>query len=177
MKEKQTKRALIVVDMLNDFIAPDGALSCGPAGEAIVPACAAHVAAHREAGDTVIYVCDRHRPDDAEFRMFPPHCIAGTPGAEIIAELAPAAGDIVISKRRYSGFFGTGLDLDLRELGITELFLVGVCTNICVQYTAADARNRGYEVHVYRDAVASFDEAAHTMALSQMESVLGCTVE
>lgn len=170
-------QALLVIDMLNDFIAPDGALTCGPAGEAIVSAVAAHRAVHRLAGSTIIYVCDRHRSDDAEFRMFPPHCIAGTPGAEIVAALAPEAGEIVIPKRRYSGFFGTELDLTLRELGTTELFLVGVCTNICVQYTAADARNRGYGVSVYRDAVASFDAAAHDMALAQMESVLGCHIK
>lgn len=170
-------KALIVIDMLEDFIAPDGKLTCGPAGQAIVPALQAEIAAARKEGTPVIYLCDNHREDDPEFEMFPPHCVAGTPGAEIIAELAPQADDIVLPKRRYSGFFGTSLDLCLRERGVTELTLSGVCTNICVFFTAADARNFGYEVRVPSHLVASFDAEAHAFALSQMESVLGCCVE
>ena len=57
-----------------------------------------------------------------------------------------------------------------------ELYLVGVCTNICVLYTAADARNLGYTVNIYRDGVASFDQAAHDFALSEAEKTLGCRV-
>jgi len=168
--------AVLVIDMLHDFIAPDGALTCGEAGAAIVPAVRREVAARRAAGDAVIYLCDSHRPDDAEFAMFPPHCLQGTAGADIIAELAPVAGDIRIAKRRYSGFFGTDLDITLRELGVTHIHLAGVCTNICVLYTAADARNLGYTVTVDARHVASFDAAAHTWALAEMKSTLGCTV-
>lgn len=168
--------ALLVIDMLHDFIAPDGALTCGPAGTAIVPAVRRAVDAHRAAGDMVVYLCDSHRPDDAEFAMFPPHCLTGTAGAEIIPELAPVDGDIRIAKRRYSGFFGTDLDITLREKGVTKIHLTGVCTNICVLYTAADARNLGYAVTVDSHCVASFDAAAHKWALAEMKSTLGCTV-
>lgn len=168
--------ALLVIDMLHDFIALDGALTCGPAGEAIVPAVRQAIEDRRAAGDAVIYLCDSHRPDDAEFAMFPPHCLTDTEGARIIPELAPSAGDIRIAKRRYSGFFGTDLDITLREKGVTHIRLTGVCTNICVLYTAADARNLGYEVTVDSRCVASFDEAAHRWALAEMKSTLGCTV-
>ncbi len=168
--------AVLVIDMLHDFIAPDGRLSCGAAGAAIVPALQRELAARRAAGDAVIYLCDSHRTDDAEFAMFPPHCLTGTKGAEIIPELAPEAGDIRITKRRYSGFFGTDLDITLREKGITRIHLTGVCTNICLLYTAADARNLGYDVTVDRRFVASFDAAAHEWACKEMESTLGCTV-
>ncbi len=170
------KTALIVVDMLRDFIDLDGKLSCGPAGQAIVPAAVEHLKRHREAGDTIIYICDRHRPDDAEFAMFPPHCIAGTEGADIIDELAPEEDDIIIEKRRYSGFFGTSLDLALREKGITHIALLGVCTHICVLYTAADARNLAYDVTVYRDAVAGLSDEAHTWALHEIGTTLGCAI-
>lgn len=168
--------ALLVIDMLRDFVQAGGALYIGPTAEEVKPRVAAHVAAARREGRPVIYVCDRHRPDDAEFRMFPAHCLEGTPGAEVVPELAPAAGDIIIPKRRYSGFFGTDLDLTLREEGVDELWLCGVCTNICVLYTAADARMRGYRVVVLQDAVASFAEAAHRFALEEMEKTLGCLV-
>ncbi len=164
------------MDMLNDFVLPDGKLSCGQAAQDIVEPIRQRLEAARDAGHTVIYVCDNHKPDDPEFRMFPVHCVAGTQGAEVVAELAPEPGDIVIKKRRYSAFFGTDLDLHLRENGIEELTLVGVCTNICVMYTAADARNRNYDVIVPRDSVASFSDEAHEFALKELKNTLGAQI-
>lgn len=64
----------------------------------------------------------------------------------------------------------------LREKNIKEINLVGVCTNICVLYTAADARNIGYTVNIYRDGVATTDEAAHEFALKEAENTLGCNI-
>lgn len=170
-------QALLVIDMLNDFIDPQGTLWVGEAGERLVPALASRLEQAREREIPVIYVADRHLPSDPEFEMFPPHSVEGTWGAEIVPALAPRSEDRVIPKRRYSAFFGTDLDLSLREAGAQELILTGVCTNICVLYTAADARNLGYRVTVPRDLVASFDQEAHRWALKQMESVLGATVE
>ncbi len=109
-------------------------------------------------------------------KKFPAHCIAGTKGAQIIEELDVKDEDKIIRKRRYSAFFGTDLDLYLREKGVDELFIVGVCTNICVLYTAADARNLAYKVNIYKDGVASFDEKAHEFALKEAENTLGCMV-
>ena len=116
--------------------------------------------------------CDHH--NDKEFDMFPAHCIAQTAGARIIEDLDVKDENKIIKKRRYSAFFGTDLDLYLREKGVDELFLVGVCTNICVLYTAADARNLAYKVNIYKDGVASFDEKAHEFALKEAKNTLGC---
>jgi nicotinamidase/pyrazinamidase len=127
----------------------------------------------RKDKDPVVYLTDDHLPDDAEFKMFPPHAIHGTKGAQVIPQLAPTSDDVVIPKRRYSGFFGTDLDITLREKGVDTLRLVGDCTNICVLYTAADARNLGYAVEVVRDGVTSFDLEAHRHALSELEKTLG----
>ena len=171
------KRALLVIDMLNDFIEPGGALCIGPSGKAIVPAIAEQITAARKRGERVVYVCDRHRPDDAEFADWPPHCVAGTEGADIVAELAPEEGDIVVPKRRFSGFNGTDLNLTLRELGVEELTLVGCCTNICVLYTAADARMTGYRVRVPRDCVATFDDETQQFALRELERTLGARTD
>lgn len=170
------KKAILVIDMLVDFVTPEGALFCGPEAQAIIPRIKEVLAQARKDGMPVVYICDRHHPDDPEFEMFPAHCVAGTPGAEVHQELAPQPGDPVIPKRRYSGFFGTDLDLTLRELGVGELELVGVCTNICVLYTAADGRMRNYRVRVRRDCVASFDEEVHRFALREMEKTLGVEV-
>jgi nicotinamidase-related amidase len=170
------RTALVIVDMLNDFISERGALYIGAAGQRIVPVIAAELERARQGDMPVFYLCDRHRPDDREFAVWPAHCVAGSWGAQIITDLAPRAEDHLIPKRRYSGFYGTDLDPCLRELGISEIILTGVCTNICVLYTAADARMRNLEVTVVRDGVATFDEEAHRFALREMEKTLGVVV-
>lgn len=170
------KRALLVIDMIEDFVHEGGALYCGPSMARIVPVIQRELDRARSSGESIVYLKDDHLPDDAEFALFPPHAIAGTKGAEIVPELAPRDGDIVIPKRRYSGFFGTDLDITLRERGVDTLRLVGDCTNICVLYTAADARNLGYVVEVVRDGVTSFDLEAHADALRELEKTLGATI-
>lgn len=169
-------KALLVIDMLVDFINDEGALSVGPAGQKIIPFVKDKIEDFRKKGYPIIFICDNHEKDDKEFDMFPAHCIAGTKGAQIIEELDVKDEDKIIRKRRYSAFFGTDLDLYLREKGVDELFIVGVCTNICVLYTAADARNLAYKVNIYKDGVASFDEKAHEFALKEAEKTLGCMV-
>ena len=170
------KRALVVVDMIEDFVHEGGALYCGPSIARIVPVIQKEIATARASREAVMYLTDSHLSDDAEFDVFPPHAIAGTKGAEIVAELAPETGDVVIPKRRYSGFFGTDLDITLRERGVDTLRLVGNCTNICVQYTAADARNLGYAVEIVEGGVTSFDEEAHKDALRELEKTLGAKI-
>ncbi|MDQ7792907.1 MAG: isochorismatase family cysteine hydrolase [bacterium] len=162
--------------MLVDFMAPGGTLYCGDAARAIVPRVREELDEARAKGETIVYLCDRHRPDDLEFRMFPPHCVEGTPGAEICPELKPRPSDRIIAKRKFSGFSGTDLDATLREAGVEEIRLVGVCTNICVLYTAADAHMLNYAVTVPADAVASFDEEAHRFALKELGRTLGVQV-
>jgi nicotinamidase-related amidase len=169
-------QALVIVDMLNDFLTEQGALFVGAAGQRIVPVIAAELERARQGNLPVLFLCDQHRPDDQEFTLWPPHCVAGSRGAQVIPELAVRPGDYLVPKRRYSGFYGTDLDLILRELGISELILTGVCTNICVLYTAADARMRNFKVTVVKDGVASFDEQAHRFALGEMEKTLGVMV-
>jgi len=167
------KKALVIIDMLNDFVKEGGALYIGDGAKRVIPVIAEVLKKARQEKWPVIYLCDQHTSTDSEFEMFPSHCLAGSEGGEICAELAPLDGEIIIPKRRYSGFFGTDLDLTLRELGVEELVLTGVCTNICVLYTAADARMRHYQVKVLKDGVASFDEQAHQFALQEMEKTLG----
>lgn len=166
-------RALLIIDMLNDFIKPEGALYIGPAAERVVPAIRERLEHFRKQGRPVIYICDRHLQSDLEFDMFPPHCLEGDVGAHVIDELVPRTGERLIHKRRYSAFFGTDLDLTLRELGVSELELTGVVTNICVLYTAADARMLNYRVFASASAVGGIEEEAHRFALGEMEKTLG----
>jgi len=176
LKRRLAMKALLVIDMLKDFIDDDGVLTTGEAGKGLIGFIKEKIDEFRAQGDPVVFVCDNHEPDDKEFAMFTPHCIAGTPGSQVIDELEVRSGDKIIKKRRYSAFFGTDLDLYLREKVVDELYLVGVCTNICVLYTAADARNLNYTVNIYENGVASFDEEAHRFALKEAKNTLGCRI-
>ncbi len=170
------KKALLVIDMLKDFVEEDGSLYVGSSGKNIIPVIKKRLEEYRFNEETVLFICDRHLSDDLEFNMFPPHCIEGERGAEIIEELQPRQGERIIPKRRFSAFYGTDLDLTLREKSIEKIELTGVCTNICVLYTAADARTRGYEVEVRTEAVAGPDEEAHRFALGEMKNTLGVKI-
>jgi nicotinamidase-related amidase len=169
-------QAVIVVDMINDFVRDEGALKCGKRVDRIIEPISRRLVQARQYGETIVYMCDNHRPDDPEFEQFDPHAVQGTWGAEVIEELAPEEGDYVLPKRRYSAFFQSELLLALLENDVVELELVGVCTNICVMYTAADASNYGFDVFVRADQVAAMDEDSHEIGLQQMEEVLGVEV-
>lgn len=126
--EKLKNPAILVVDMLNDFVT--GALTCDRA-KAIVPATAELLDAARKAGVPVIFCNDAHIAGiDRELRLWGDHAIAGTEGAEVIPELKLSDKDYVVPKRRYSGFFQTDLDILLRELGIQTVVMT-VSTPTC----------------------------------------------
>jgi len=164
--------AVLVIDMLRGFLEVGYPLYCGDKVRRIIPNIQNLLERELSRGAKIFFICDHHAPDDLEFKMFPPHCVAGTAEAEVIPELARYSGEI-IPKRRYSAFFDTPIEKKLKELKPEKVIICGVCTDICVLHTAADARNRDYPVEVPVDCVASFDEAAHNFALEHMEKVLG----
>ena len=164
--------AVLVVDMLRGFLEEGYPLYIGEECRRIIPNIQRLLEHELELGSRIFYICDNHDPDDLEFKMFPPHCIAGTAEVDIIPELAEYPGEM-IPKKRYSGFFGTSLEEKLKVLKPEKLIICGVATNICVMHTTADARNRDYEVEIPVNCVASFDDAAHSFALNHIEKVLG----
>lgn len=163
---------VLVVDMLKGFLEEGHPLYIGDKCRSIIPDVKKLLENEVNHDSYIIYLCDNHTPDDAEFQMFPPHCIEGTEEAEIIPELAEYNGEF-IPKRRYSGFFDTPLEQRLSLLKPDKIIICGVLTNICVLHTAADARNRDYQVEIPLSCVASPDEAAHAYALAHMDKVLG----
>ncbi|MBW1741390.1 MAG: cysteine hydrolase [Deltaproteobacteria bacterium] len=171
-----SEKALIVVDMLNDFVDEKGVLYCGQAARDIIPFIQARLEACRKSGDLVIYLQDSHTEDDKEFEKFPKHAVTGTWGHQIIPELAPQQGDIVIQKRRYSGFFETELSDLLKKHNIQEVEVVGVCTNICVMDTVGGLANRDYNITVPRGGVADFDPEFHAFALKRMDKIYGAKI-
>lgn len=164
--------AVLVVDMLRGFMEEGYPLYIGAGARSIIIEIQKLLENELAAGSKIFFICDNHDPDDLEFKMFPPHCIAGTVEAEVIPELAGYPGEI-IPKKRYSGFYCTPLEDRLKELKPGKLTICGVLTNICVMHTTADARNRDYEVEIPVNCVASSNEEAHRFALEHMEGVLG----
>ncbi len=164
--------AVLVIDMLRGFMEEGCPLYGGKKVRRIIPNIQQLLEKQIKQGSKIFFICDNHDKDDLEFKMFPPHCIAGTKESEIIPELAKFPGEI-IPKKRYSAFYGTDLEKKLKKLKPERLIVCGVLTNICVMHTVADARNRDYKVEIPMDCVASPDEAAHRFALEHMEKVLG----
>jgi nicotinate phosphoribosyltransferase len=168
-------KAILVIDMVRGFLEEGHPLYCGTKARDIIPNIQRLLEKELKQGAKVFYPCDRHTPDDPEFKLFPPHCIEGTPEAEIIPELSPYPGEI-IPKRHFDAFYDTSLERKLKELNPEVIVVCGVCTDICVLHTVADARNRGYEVEIPVDCVASINDKAHFFALEHMEKVLGAKV-
>jgi nicotinamidase-related amidase len=166
---------VLVVDMVRGFCEEGHPLYVGESIRRIIEPIRRLLAEERARGSSIIFLCDNHAPDDAEFQMFPPHCIRGSEETEVIPELREFASEVV-PKTRFSGFYGTNLDQRLRELEPYKVVVVGDCTDICVMHTVADARNRDYQVEVPADCVTTFDPEAHRFALSHMEKILGAKV-
>ena len=165
---REASTALIVVDMQNDFAHPDGALFCEEAPETFDPIRSLIDRAHG-AGVPVIYTQDWHAEGDPEFDIWGEHVKAGTWGAEIVEELAPADTDTVIRKPRYDAFYATGLDHALRVQGITHVVIAGTVANICVLHTAGSAALRWYDVVVPEDAVSALNRFDKLAALRQID--------
>ena len=170
--------ALLVIDMLNDFVLPGAPLEV-PETRRIMKNIRREIDAAHAAGRPVVYLCDTHAPDDREFSKFgwPPHAVKGTKGAEVVDELRPLPQDVVIPKTTYSGFFGTDLDAVLKKRGVDGLRLTGCVTHICVLFTASDAVLRDYAVTVVGDGVAGLAKEDHDAALRIMRSVMNVKVE
>lgn len=168
-------RVVLVVDMLRGFLEEGNPLYCGARARSIIPSVSRLLQHEVEQGTPVIFIGDQHLPDDPEFRLFAPHCVAGSKESEVIPELSSFAHTIV-AKQHFSAFTGTNLSTQLENLGASTLVICGVCTDICVLHTATSAREMGYEVEVPADCVASFDTQNHNFALNHMERVLGVQI-
>jgi len=167
---------VLVVDMVVGFLEPGRNLYSGDGARAIIPNVRRLIEREQAQGASVIFICDTHDPDDLEFRIFPVHCVKGTDECGLVPELRGYEGDI-LPKRRYSAFFETDLEQRLEELKPDKIIVCGVCTDICVMHTTADARNRDYLVEVPTDCVASFNSNAHEYALQHMETILGAKLQ
>ncbi|MEB3764649.1 MAG: cysteine hydrolase [Desulfurococcales archaeon] len=162
------KTAVIVVDMQNDFVKPEGKLYVPTAEETVEPIRRLLEKA-REKRVRIFYTKDTHYDDDPEYSIWGEHVKKGTWGWEIIDELEPREGDIVVEKTRYNGFYGTPLDDLLRVYKIEYVVIVGTVANICVLHTAASAALRWYKVIVPMDGISALNEFDYHASLRQID--------
>lgn len=157
------KKALIVIDMLNDFVRLDGDLSVSGA-ETIIQTIDELRQRAYEKDIPVIYFNDSHNEDDPELKIWPLHCMKGTKGAEVVEELTPRKNDYVILKQENSAFTNPETLFLLRRLEIEEVYLTGVATDYCVRNfalygnSAKGAIDYGIKVNIVVDAIKGVDE-------------------
>ncbi len=183
------RTALIVIDMQRDFIEPGGfgeTLGNDVSRlQAIVPATARLIGSFRRAGLPVIHTRECHAPDLSDC---PPAkrergsptlrigdagpmgriLIAGEDGADIVPQLYPIPGEIVIDKPGKGAFYATGLGEILQEKDIRQLVFAGVTTEVCVQTTMREANDRGYECLLAVDATESYFPAFKQAAIDMI---------
>lgn len=141
------KRALLIIDMQNDFYGDEAPLKCEGATDTL-PVINEALKIAREKKIPIFHIYQEHREDMSDFgrelERSKPHCIVGTYGVKFVDGLDIANGDYFILKKRFSSFFQTDLDMMLRGFGVEELIIGGIATDGCVRATAVDAHQLGY---------------------------------
>ncbi len=172
--------ALLVVDMNRPFVEP-GCLLTVPSAQAIIPRLAASIAAFRQAGRPVLWLVQGHHSLEHDrgahlAGWWPTMIQAGTDDVAMGTGLEPLPAEKIILKRRYSGFYQTDLELTLRCLGVTEVVLGGVLTNVCPYATAVDAFMRDLSVYYLADGTAAFNRDLHVYGLRTIAAWCGAVV-
>jgi nicotinamidase-related amidase len=188
------KKALVIVDMQNDFLHPDGFVpryskEIGVPKSAFellrkpIPNIKKLAEFFQARGKDVVYVYTAWNTDHSDvaipLRKMKAKAreagalVEGSWGAEIIPELTPGKGSHRVMKKAYGGFFRTSLDRTLGSLGIKTLFLSGVATNFCVETTAREAVGYGYDIVMVSDATASYDPEGHQASLKVLAAGFG----
>lgn len=170
--------ALVVVDMQNDFVSPEGALYVNGSEKIIKPI---HDLIESQKWEIVIFTQDWHPLDHCSFSKFPAHCIQNTNGAELISQFKFNNINHTLFKK---GFFKeidcmsafkdqygrpTGLDQLLKSFDTKDLVVVGVATEYCVRDTVLDAISLGYEVTVVSDLIKCIDDNCGEKVIEEMK--------
>ena len=170
-----TRYAVLVIDMIREFCDLEQGLIPIENAARMLPALHEFVNEAREAGAVIIWVVDKHRRDKPDFELervrF--HCTEGTLGVELAPPLRALPEDYLVTKSRYSAFFGTDLDLILRNENISRLILTGTKTNVCVRAAAQDAFARNYDLLIARELVTTDRENLHLANLEDMDRYFG----
>ncbi len=174
------RSALLVIDMQNYFGDPEGGAFMD-AVPAVLPNIRDLVRAYRDAGLPVVYTAHVHedlRSDGGNMsRWWGDLIMEGTRDALIMRDLEPGEGEKVIRKNRYSAFYNTELETNLRCLDVRDVVITGVMTNLCCESTARDAFFRDYRVFFVMDGTASVTEEFHLSTLRNLAYGFACVTE
>ncbi|AWC28575.1 cysteine hydrolase family protein [Bacillus cytotoxicus] len=164
------KEALLIVDMSNDFVADNGALTAGKPAQQIVPYITELATRFLEEENIVVVTMDAHQPDDPHFQLWTPHNIVNTEGQQLYGELYEWYQEnkgnenvIYVPKTNYNAFFKTDLAATLKNLEVEKVHTVGVCTDICDFLTIAGADAEGFQTAIHKRGVATFTDLGETM--------------
>ena len=167
LTRRTTRRALVVIDMINDHLKP-GSLLEVPRAREVVPALKKRIDEARAAGVPIVYVIDEHEADDPDLDAWGTHAVKGTSGTEVWQSLAPESGDHIVRKPSYSAFYESNLTSVLDELRIDTLVLTGCLTELGVMATATDAMQQGFAIEVPADSQAGSCAELEMAALGVM---------
>jgi len=161
-------KALLVIDMLNDFCKPNGKLYSKRVGN-LIPKVKKAIEIARKKKIPIIYCCDSHEKEDVEIKKWGEHAMKNTWGSEIVDEIKPFKNDLIVKKRCYNAFgegeYKTNLDSLLKKLRTKEIILVGNLTDCCILFTSFGAFYRGYKITIIKDCVDSITEKNHKNGL------------
>ena len=169
--------ALLIIDMQNDFVLKGKPLRVAGA-EAAIPKMQSVLAEFRKRSLPVFHILRVHRADGSDVEIIrqerfreQPFAVTGTPGAAVIDELTPRTGEYVLEKVRMSAFIGTELDLMLRTLGVSTLFVCGIQTPNCIRTTVFDGIAYNYPVVLIDDATGASSEDVHRANVRDMQNI------
>jgi len=166
-RARQARRALLVVDMINDHLTPGRILEV-PRARDIVPALVARLDEARRSGTPIVYVLDQHDPTDSDLDDWGEHAVVGTEGAQVWPALAPHEGDRIVTKPSYSAFYRSDLEKTLDDLGVDTIELTGCSTEVQLLTTATDALQLGFAVEVPEKLQAGTSADAESLAMKTM---------
>ncbi|OPX63162.1 MULTISPECIES: cysteine hydrolase family protein [unclassified Methanoregula] len=171
------KTALLIIDMQNDFVLEGRPLKVAGA-RLVIPKIQAVLGEFRKRSLPVFHVLRVHRADGSDVEITrqdlfrkSPFAVEGTPGAAVIGELEPRSGEYILTKTRMSAFIGTELDLMLRTLGVTRLFVCGIQTPNCIRTTVFDGIAYNYPVVLVDDATGASSEEVHRANVRDMQNI------
>ncbi|MDD1683554.1 MAG: cysteine hydrolase [Methanoregula sp.] len=171
------KTALLIIDMQNDFVLEGKPLKVAGARE-VIPKIQTVLAEFRKRSLPVFHVLRVHRPDGSDVEITrkelfakSPFAVEGTKGAAVIDELSPHKDEYVLTKTRMSAFIGTELDLMLRTLGVSTLFVCGIQTPNCIRTTVFDGIAYNYPVVLIGDATGASSEEVHMANVRDMQNI------
>ncbi len=161
------KTVLIIIDMVKDYFVDAKGYPITPLAREIIPPINWMILKFREKGLPVIFSTDAFQEDDFIFKSrMHPHAIAGTEGAEVVGELDMQREDLWLPKPRFSAFFDTGLEKNLKEQGITQVAVAGIATNFCVLTTVMDALCYDFKAVIIEDCTTAFSREIHNQTLA-----------